>query len=59
MLIYKFVVTLDAPLQLLANALRFIYRRFKGDLEKTSKSWLAVKSSWHFLVHGLIEFWKA
>jgi GT2 family glycosyltransferase len=59
MLIYKFVVTLDAPLQLLANAMRFIYRRFKGDLEKTSKSWLAVKSSWHFLVHGLIEFWKA
>jgi GT2 family glycosyltransferase len=59
LLVYKGVVTLDAPLQLLANAMRLIYRRFLSDSEKARKSWLAVKYSWYFLARGLIEFWKA
>jgi GT2 family glycosyltransferase len=59
LLLFKFAVMLDAPLQLLANAWQFTYRWFLSRPEKAAKSWLAVESSWHFLALGLTEFWKA
>ncbi len=59
LLLYKSVATIDAPVQLLANTIQFLYRKIFGKPEKARKSLLAVKSSWHFLVHGLSEFWKA
>ena len=59
LLLYKSVRTLDAPMQLLANAWQFLCRRFLSHPEKARRSLLALKSSWHFLAHGLGEFWKA
>ncbi len=59
LLLYKSVRTLDAPMQLLANVLQFVYRRFLRDPEKARRSLLALTSAWHFLAHGIIEFWKA
>jgi GT2 family glycosyltransferase len=59
LLAYKSVVIIDAPLQIVANSCQFLVRYVLGHPEKARKSWLAVKSSWHFLAHGLIEFWKA
>jgi GT2 family glycosyltransferase len=59
LLIYKSLVTIDAPLQIFANGCQFLTRYLLGHPEKAQKSWLAVKSSWHFLAHGLVEFWKS
>jgi GT2 family glycosyltransferase len=59
LLLYKTVATLDAPLQILSNGFQFLYRRLLGRPEKARKSLLALKSFWHFLAHGLVEFWKA
>lgn len=59
LLLYKGVATLDAPLQMLTNGCQFLYRRLLGRREKAGRSLLALKSSWHFLTHGLGEFWRA
>lgn len=59
LLLYKLVATIDAPLQLLANYSQFLLRRSFGDSDKARKSFLAFKSSWLFLAHGLMRFWKA
>jgi N-acetylglucosaminyl-diphospho-decaprenol L-rhamnosyltransferase len=59
LLLYKCVVTLDGPLQMLANGWQFLFRRFLGQTQKAHKSLRAFKSSWYFLANGLWEFWKA
>jgi hypothetical protein len=58
LLLYKAVATLDAPLQMLTNGCQFLYRRLLDRKEKSRRSLLAFKSSWHFLAHGLFEFWR-
>jgi N-acetylglucosaminyl-diphospho-decaprenol L-rhamnosyltransferase len=59
LLLYKCVVTLDAPLQFLANSAQFLYRCVFRQQNKATKSLTAVRWSWHFLVRGLGPFWKA
>ncbi len=59
LLVYKCVVTIDGPLQMLANGWQFLFRRFFGQAGKARKSLRAFKSSWYFLANGLWEFWKA
>jgi hypothetical protein len=56
---YKAVVSLDAPVQLVAKGLQFLWRRARGQRSKAAKSLLALRGLWHFLAHGLVPFWRA
>lgn len=56
---YKLMVTLDAPVQVAAKALQYVWRRLGGREEKAAKSLLALRGFWHFLCRGLGPFWKA
>jgi GT2 family glycosyltransferase len=56
---YKLAVTLDAPLQFVVKGLEYLCRRLRGRRGKAAKTLLAWKGLGHFLVRGLVEFWKA
>lgn len=56
---YKVIVTLDAPLQLIATGLQFAGRRLRGRKSKADKSLLATRGLAHFLRHSLPRFWRA
>jgi GT2 family glycosyltransferase len=56
---YKVIVTLDIPLQLVGKAVQYGTRRLRGQPDRARKSLLAMKGMWHFLVKGLVPFWKA
>lgn len=57
--LYKLMVTLDAPVQLADKALQYLWRRLGGRGEKAEKSLLALRGVGHFLLKGLVPFWKA
>jgi N-acetylglucosaminyl-diphospho-decaprenol L-rhamnosyltransferase len=57
--LYKVIVTLDAPLQLIAAGLQFASRRLRGRKTKASKSLLAARGLAHFLRFSLPRFWRA
>ena len=57
--LYKVIVTLDTPLQLLAAALQYVGRRLGGRKAKAAKSLLATRGLVHFLRHSLPRFWRA
>ncbi len=59
LLTYKMVVTLDAPVQWTGKAVQYLWRRAQGRQAKADKSLLAMRGLGHFLVKGLIPFWKA
>jgi GT2 family glycosyltransferase len=59
LLVYKVVISLDAPLQWLAKAAQYLWRRISGRPDKAEKSRLAMRSAGHFLYHGLVSFWRA
>jgi hypothetical protein len=59
LLLYKVVVTLDAPAQLLTKVVQYSWRRLSGRKMKADKSLLAVRGLWHFLRSGLGDFWRA
>ncbi len=59
LLAYKLVVTLDAPVQLVSKGLQYAWRCLRGQPGKAEKSLLALRGLGHFLVHGLVPFWKA
>jgi GT2 family glycosyltransferase len=59
LLLYKALVTLDAPVQLLGKALQACVRLACGRPAKAKKSWLAARGVWHFLRGDLLQFWKA
>jgi N-acetylglucosaminyl-diphospho-decaprenol L-rhamnosyltransferase len=56
---YKTLVTLDAPVQLLAKVVQAGVRVLTGRREKATKSLLAARGLWHFLRRELVRFWKA
>lgn len=56
---YKLVVTLDAPVQLVGKGLQYLWRRLRGEADRADKSWLAMCGAGHFLIRGVIPFWKA
>jgi GT2 family glycosyltransferase/SAM-dependent methyltransferase len=59
MLLFKTVVTIDAPVSLVAKGIQCVWRRTTGQPEKAEKSLLAMRGAGHFLISGLIPFWKA
>jgi GT2 family glycosyltransferase len=59
LLFYKLMVTLDAPVQLADKALQFLWRRLRGRRDKAEKSLLVLRGLGHFLVKGLVPFWRA
>ena len=56
---YKWVVTLDLPVQIAAKALQFGWRRFLGQNAKADQTLLSLRGLFHFLRHGLPTFWRA
>jgi hypothetical protein len=59
LLLYKLIITLDAPLQLLGKAFQYLWRRCGGRPAKAEKSLTALRGIAYFLVRGLIPFWRA
>jgi hypothetical protein len=59
LLAYKLAITLDAPVQWLAKGVQYLWRRLHGRRDKADKSLLAMRGLGHFLVKGLVPFWKA
>jgi GT2 family glycosyltransferase len=56
---YKLAITLDAPLQFVGKGIQYLWRRMHGRRAKAEKSLLAMRGLGHFLVKGLVPFWKA
>jgi len=59
MLAYKTAITLDAPGQLIAKGLQYLYRRLRGRRRDADKSLTVFKATVAFLRHGLPPFWRA
>lgn len=59
LVVYKALVTLDAPVQMGAKVAQGVARRLRGRPEKAAKSWLAARGLWHFMTRELVRFWKA
>ncbi len=57
--VYKLLVTLDAPLQIVAKSTQAGWRMLTGRRRKAAKSWLAARGLWSFLRRELVRFWKA
>jgi GT2 family glycosyltransferase len=57
--LYKAAVTLDAPLQWLGHAARYLWRRLCGRRDRAARSGLALRGAGHFLARGLLAFWRA
>jgi N-acetylglucosaminyl-diphospho-decaprenol L-rhamnosyltransferase len=57
--LYKLIVTLDAPVQLVGKGLQCLWRRLRGHPKEARKSWLALRGFGHFLLRGLGAFWRA
>ena len=58
-LFYKLMMTLDAPLQMADKGVQYLCRLLRGRPDKARKSLLVVRGLAHFLVKGLIPFWRA
>jgi hypothetical protein len=56
--LYKLVVTLDLPVQMVGKTLQFGWRRLLGHRDKATKSRLALRGISHFVRHGLGAFWR-
>jgi hypothetical protein len=59
LLVYKALVTLDAPVQCGAKLVQAAARLVTGRRAKAKKSWLAAHGLWHFMRNELVRFWKA
>jgi len=59
LLVYKTLVSLDAPLQFMVKLGQYILRTLGGRNLKAAKSLVEVRTRWNFLRHGLIAFWRA
>ena len=59
LVVYKALVTVDAPVQMGAKAVQGVFRQLRGRPDKAAKSWLAAKGLWHFVSRELVRFWKA
>lgn len=57
--LYKLVVTLDAPLQVVGKGLQYLWRCLRGQRVKAEKSLLAMRGQAYFLLRGLGPFWRA
>ena len=57
--LYKLMVTLDAPVHVVNKAVQYGWRRLLGRKDKAKKSLLVLRGALHFLLKGLLPFWKA
>jgi GT2 family glycosyltransferase len=57
--LYKLIVTLDAPLQVVGKGSQYLWRRLRGRRAKAEKTLLAMRGQLYFLIHGLVPFWRA
>lgn len=57
--LYKLVVTLDAPVQIIAKSVQVGWRKLRRQSDKAGKSALAVRGLSAFLTNGLTRFWQA
>jgi GT2 family glycosyltransferase len=58
MLLYKTLLTLDAPVQLAAKLAEYSWRRLRGRRDAAEKTWLVVRGLTALLTQGLPEVWK-
>lgn len=58
LLFYKLALMLDAPLRWIGHALRYAWRRLRGQPLRAAKSRLVMRALEHFLMHGLPELWR-
>jgi N-acetylglucosaminyl-diphospho-decaprenol L-rhamnosyltransferase len=57
--LYKFMVTFDAPVQIIAKSAQVVWRKLRRQSDKSHKSALAVRGLVSFLTSGLTRFWQA
>jgi GT2 family glycosyltransferase len=58
LLLYKAVVSLDAPVTLAAKSLQYLWRKARRRHAPAVRSLLAIRGQWHFLTKGLRSFWR-
>jgi N-acetylglucosaminyl-diphospho-decaprenol L-rhamnosyltransferase len=58
LLFYKLALTLDAPLRWFGHAVRYGWRRLRGQSRGAAKSRLVMRALEHFLMHGLALLWR-
>jgi GT2 family glycosyltransferase len=58
LMLYKFVVTVDLPVQIVAKCAQYGLRRFLRQNTKAAKTRLALRGLTHFLRHGMATFWR-
>ena len=58
LLFYKGALTLDAPLRWFGHAVRYAWRRLRGQPLRAAKSRLLLRGLGHFLTRGLPELWQ-
>lgn len=58
LLFYKLALTLDAPLRWLGHAVRYLWRRLRGQPLRAAKSRLLLQALGHFLCRGLPALWR-
>jgi N-acetylglucosaminyl-diphospho-decaprenol L-rhamnosyltransferase len=58
LLFYKCALTLDAPLQWFGHAVRYAWRRLRGQPLRAAKSRLLLRALGHFLRCGLLPLWR-
>lgn len=56
---YKFLMTLDAPIQGMSKGMQYLWRLLRGRPTKAQKSLLAVRGLSSFFFKGLFAFWRA
>jgi GT2 family glycosyltransferase len=58
--LYKTVVTLDSPIQLVGKVFQYVWRRLTcAEPKKAEKSRMAICGGWRFLTRELVRFWRA
>jgi len=57
--LYKAIVTLDAPVQLLVKGVQYVWRHLCGRPDKAEKTLLAMRGLVHFTRRELRAFWRA
>lgn len=59
LLLYKLLLTLDAPVQCLEKGIQYLWRRLRGRRAAAERSRVAMSALAHFFLGGLPAFWKA
>jgi N-acetylglucosaminyl-diphospho-decaprenol L-rhamnosyltransferase len=59
LLLYKLMITVDAPLQWLIKSAQYLWRRLRARPEKAERSLVVMRGLQHFLFRGLVAFWRA